>query len=290
MKPAVDTLVFETVKAYSAWRQKLAMEQPDAIVGFVPTMGALHQGHATLMRVARQECNYVVVSIFVNPMQFGPHEDFDRYPRTFPADLEICQSAGVDVVFRPAVSEVYERPIAEMTKVIPPQELINHLCGAFRPGHFEGVATVVLKLFNMIQPTQAYFGEKDYQQLAVIRRMGRDLNLPLQVIGVPTVRERDGLAMSSRNVYLTGDERAAAPGIHAVISGVRDAVLSGAKVSAAVSEAKVSLQSISGLEVQYLELCDAETLEPLDEARKPFVVLVAAKLGNVRLIDNVVQH
>ncbi len=290
MKPAVDTLVFETVKAYSEWREKLRAEQPDAIVGFVPTMGALHQGHATLMRVARQECDYVVASIFVNPMQFAPHEDFDRYPRTFPADVEICKNVGVDAVFRPSVSEIYERPISDMTKVIPPKELIGHLCGFFRPGFFEGVATVVLKLFNIIQPTQAYFGEKDYQQLAVIKRMVKDLNLPLEIVGVPTVRERDGLAMSSRNVYLSSDERNVAPGIHAVISAVRDAVLSRTPVSTAISQAKVSLTAIEGLELQYLEVCDGDTLEPLEQARKPFVVLVAAKLGNVRLIDNVVEH
>jgi pantoate ligase/cytidylate kinase len=290
MKPAVDTVVFETVSAYEKWRTKLRHERPQAKIGFVPTMGALHEGHASLVRKARQECDFVVVSIFVNPLQFGPNEDFDRYPRTFPDDLEICRSAGVDAVFHPSVGEIYPCPLEQMTKVIPPAQLIDRLCGSFRPGHFEGVATIVLKLFNIVQPTQAYFGEKDYQQLTVIRRMARDLDLPLAVIGVPTIREDDGLAMSSRNVYLTKEHRALAPKLHKAITFVRDAGAAGSTLDRALEEAKQMLAEIPDLQLQYLEACDGDTLEPLKQAKKPMVVLVAAKLGNVRLIDNVLYQ
>lgn len=288
MKPAVDTLVFETVQSYRDWLSKLRVQQPGVEVGLVPTMGALHEGHATLIRRARQECQRVVVSIFVNPMQFGPNEDFDRYPRTFPNDLEICRAAGVDAVFHPSVQEVYARPLEEMTKVIPPNELIDKLCGAFRPGHFEGVATIVLKLFTMLQPAVAYFGEKDYQQLTVIRRMVEDLNVPVKIIGVPTVREADGLALSSRNVYLTGTEREVAPKLQQALQQVVQASESRAAVKQAVEAARSELYKVPNLTVQYLEVCDANSLQFLESFRKPFVVLVAAKLGNVRLIDNIV--
>lgn len=288
MKPAVDTVVFESVASYAEWRLKLRAERLTASIGFVPTMGALHDGHAALIRKARQECDYVVVSIFVNPLQFGPNEDFERYPRTFPNDLDICRKQGVDAVFHPDAKEIYPKPLSEMMKVIPPQALINRLCGAFRPGHFEGVATVVLKLFNMIEPTRAYFGEKDYQQLTVIRRLAGDFNLNLEIVGVTTVRERDGLAMSSRNVYLTDAERLLAPRLHKALMDVCDAAVHGTSLDKAVAAAKADLQQVPNLEVQYLEVCDADTLDPLDKARKPMVVLVAAKLGKVRLIDNVV--
>lgn len=288
MKPAVDTLVFETVQSYRDWLFKLRAEQPQAEVGLVPTMGALHEGHATLIRQARQECQRVVVSIFVNPMQFGPNEDFDRYPRTFPNDLEICRREGVDAVFHPGVQEVYARPLEEMTKVIPPTKLIDKLCGAFRPGHFEGVATVVLKLFTMLQPTKAYFGEKDYQQLTVIRRMVEDLNVPVDIVGVPTVRERDGLALSSRNVYLSEAERILAPKLHAALQHIAKTGRPGAPTKPAIDAARAQLADVPNLQLQYLEVCDANSLQFLDVFQNPFVVLVAAKLGNVRLIDNIV--
>jgi pantoate--beta-alanine ligase len=288
MKPAVDTQVFETIAAYAAWRSKIHTSRPAARVGFVPTMGALHEGHATLIKQARRESDLVVVSIFVNPLQFGPHEDLDRYPRTFAKDLELCREAGVDAVFHPGVAEIYPAPLSEVTKVIPPERLIKHLCGEFRPGHFEGVATVVLKLFNIVAPTHAYFGEKDYQQLTVIRTMVSDLNVPVVIEGVPTVREKDGLALSSRNVYLTEKERALAPRLHQAISKVADAAAAGTPLKAALEEARNTVKSIPNAHLQYLDACDANTLEVLEEFSRPMVVLVAIKLGNVRLIDNVI--
>lgn len=274
--------VVETVKDLRAWRKAHSGK-----VGFVPTMGALHEGHMTLVRQARQECDFVVVSIFVNPLQFGPHEDLNKYPRPLEKDLDLCRAEGVDLVFHPTVEEMYSGP--ETTKVIPPASITSTLCAPIRPGHFTGVATVVLKLFNMVEPTAAYFGEKDYQQLTVIRQMVADLNVPIEVVGVPTVRESDGLALSSRNVYMNEEERQLAPKLHQVLCQVRDEALNG-KVSLkyALTRGREIIRQIPNAELQYLEACDANTLEALNEVKLPMVVLVAAKLGNVRLIDNIV--
>jgi pantoate--beta-alanine ligase len=289
MRSGVQTETFETIEQYRLWRQALPKSSERPPLGFVPTMGALHEGHATLIKRARAECEQVVVSIFVNPLQFGPNEDFNRYPRTFPNDERICRDAGVDAIFHPGVHEMYPRQGVDTTRVMPPPELINRLCGLFRPGHFEGVATVVMKLFGIIEPTIAYFGEKDYQQLAVIKHMVADLNFPTRVIGVPTVRDDDGLALSSRNVYLSPEERVLAPILQQVLQRVKDEVLSGdSTVATALAKGKERLEAVPGLTLQYLEACHAETLLPLEQAARPMVVLVAAKLGNVRLIDNVV--
>lgn len=291
MKSSLDTQVFTTIEAYRGWRKSLKDDQSGkSLVGLVPTMGALHNGHLSLIEQARKQCQKTVVSIFVNPLQFGPNEDFDRYPRTFPKDLVACREAGVDAILHPEVSEFYPHPVAEITKVIPPEGLINHLCGPFRPGHFEGVATVVMKLFQVAQPSRAYFGEKDYQQLTVIKRMVSDLNLHIEVVPVSTMRQHDGLAMSSRNVYLTDAERDLAPQLHEVLSLVADKSLSGElSLSDAMALGKEQLKKINGLTLQYLEACDAVTLAPLKQARMPMVVLIAAKLGAVRLIDNVIR-
>src|SRR5690348_1746486 len=180
----------------------------DKVIGLVPTMGALHAGHEALIRRARQNAGILVVSIFVNPLQFGPNEDYGKYPRALPKDLEICQRCGADLIFAPSVEEMY--PLPQLT-VVDVTRVSEHFCGAFRPGHFRGVATVVLKLFHIVQPDRAWFGEKDMQQFAIIRRMVTDLNLPIEIIGIPTVRESDGLALSSRNQYLSVTERRAAP-------------------------------------------------------------------------------
>jgi pantoate ligase / CMP/dCMP kinase len=286
VKSSVDTQVFETIDQYRTWRSGIEASKK---VGLVPTMGALHEGHLTLMQTARRQCDHVVVSIFVNPLQFGPNEDFDKYPRSFPADLELCRRAGVDAIFHPSVSEFYPLGLAETTRVIPPAELINRLCGNFRPGHFEGVTTVVLKLFAVAQPTLAYFGEKDYQQLTVIRRMVADLNLPVEVIPVPTVREADGLALSSRNVYLSVEQRQLAPILNETLREIREAIGSGQPVETVLSKGRDKLSATAGIDLQYLEVVDPLTLAPLTGKQQKFVVLVAAKLGTVRLIDNVIS-
>lgn len=288
MKPAVDTQVFETIAAYQAWHREVRREQPNARIGLVPTMGALHAGHGELIKRARAESDFVVVWIFVNPLQFAPHEDLDRYPRTFAADLELCRKLGSDAVFHPSVSEIYPQGVQETTRVVPPKRLAQHLEGEFRPHFFEGVATVVLKFFNMLQPDQAYFGEKDYQQLTIVKQMVADLNLPIDIKPVSTVREQDGLAMSSRNVYLTETERELAPRLHKAITSVGESAQKGVPLKQALEAARQAVKEIPNAELQYLESCDADTLEVLDEYRRPMVTLIAAKVGNVRLIDNVI--
>lgn len=287
MKSTASTVVLETVADLKAWRSQVA-GRPGSVLGFVPTMGALHAGHMSLVRLAAEQCDHVLVSIFVNPLQFGKGEDFDRYPRPFERDLEFCRKAGVHAVFHPAVDAIYPGQ-GQSTVVVPPRSLIEHLCGAFRPGHFEGVATVVTKLFGMATPEQAYFGEKDFQQLAVIRRMTADLNLPVSIKAAPTLREADGLAMSSRNVYLNQEERERAPVLYQTLCHVRDRALSGSvSLSEALEDGRVRLRQCAGVELQYLEACDPDSLAPLETTRASMVILVAAKFGQVRLIDNVI--
>ncbi|MGQ0483207.1 MAG: pantoate--beta-alanine ligase [Pseudonocardia sp.] len=252
-------------------------------VALVPTMGALHEGHVELVRHARRAPGATVtaVSIFVNPLQFGPAEDLDRYPRTLEADLERCRGAGVELVFTPPVEAVY--PPGHTDIRLDPGPLGAELEGAVRPGHFQGVLTVVAKLFGIVRPQLAYFGEKDYQQLVLIRRMAHQLNLGVEVIGVPTVREPDGLAMSSRNAYLEPDQRRRAPVVSMALTAARDAARHGA--DAVLDAAHQVLAADPGLAVDYLELRDPE-LGPAPEqglAR----LLVAAQLGNTRLLDNI---
>jgi pantoate--beta-alanine ligase len=228
------------------------------------------------------------VSIFVNPYQFAPTEDFDKYPRTFERDLALLTEAGVDCVFYPSEQEMYPHGRDGIVSVQPGSPLNDTLEGAFRPTFFRGVSTVVLKLFALVEPHIAYFGEKDFQQLLVIKALTRDLNLPLQIVGVPTVRESDGLAMSSRNAYLEADKRNLAPVLHKTLSAVKEGYGGGIKLAEALSQAKSKLSEVPQIELQYLSVCHAGTLMPLDEFALPFVVLVAAKLGSVRLIDNIV--
>jgi len=254
-------------------------------VALVPTMGALHSGHAALMATARRtvtEADAVVVSIFVNPLQFGPGEDLDRYPRTFEADLEVCAVAGVDVVFAPSVDEVY--PGGEPQVTVEPGPLATALEGASRPGHFRGVLTVVAKLFGLVQPDLAFFGQKDYQQLALIRRMTTDLCMPVDVRGVETVREPSGLALSSRNKYLDDEDR-----LHAL--ALSHALLAGAEagsegVDAVLAAARAVLRHAHGVDLDYLALTSPDLGDPpeLGEAR----LLIAARVGTTRLIDNTV--
>lgn len=249
----------------------------------VPTMGALHHGHAALIRRARQLAGpkgRVVVSVFVNPTQFGPKEDFSNYPRPWRNDLKVCRENGADLVFAPPVEEVYA---SDRSILVDENSLSRHLCGASRPGHFSGVCTVVSKLFLIVQPDVAVFGEKDWQQLAIIRRLVRDLNIPVNVVGHPTVREKDGLATSSRNVYLTPEERALAPSIHAALT-------KGAEQKSArtvLSTAQRLIEKIPGARLDYLQLVDAETLESVRKLDRPMRLATAVFLGKARLIDNI---
>ena len=283
----VKTQVLECVDEVRLWRRNATLKGER--VGFVPTMGALHEGHLSLMRAARKECDRVIASIFVNPLQFAPHEDFGKYPRTFQKDLELMSEEGVDAVFYPNEKEMYPEGRESVTKVFPPTDLADCLEGHFRPGFFIGVATVVAKLFNIVLPEAAFFGEKDYQQLLVVKRMVSDLNLPIQVTPVPTVREKDGLALSSRNVYLSEKERKIAPLLNRSLNFVKDAAQSGElSLEAALKKARVDLQGLTDVELQYLEARQADTFQPVSQFELPMVVVLAAKLKNVRLIDNVV--
>jgi pantoate--beta-alanine ligase len=272
--------VRELRDAVGAWRR--AGER----VALVPTMGNLHDGHAELVRRARAIADRVVVSSFVNPLQFGPNEDFARYPRTPREDAALLQSLGTDLLFAPGVDDMYPRGQGTVTRVQVP-ELANTLCGEFRPGHFDGVATVVSKLFNLVQPDVALFGEKDFQQLAIIRRMVEDLCMPIEIVGVPTVREADGLAMSSRNRYLTSAERAIAPQIHAELQRARTAIQQGARNFGEIEQrGRAALEKL-GFKPDYFTVRDAVTLQPPADSSRDLVILVAARLSQARLIDNV---
>ncbi|HET8658198.1 MAG TPA: pantoate--beta-alanine ligase [Micromonosporaceae bacterium] len=254
-------------------------------VAVVLTMGALHEGHAALLAAARAGADHVIVTIFVNPLQFGPHEDLDRYPRTLEEDLEICRAVGVDLVFAPARDEVY--PDGEPAVRVSPGPLGEQLEGASRPGFFHGVLTVVLKLLHLTRPHRAYFGEKDYQQLVLVRRMARDLDLPVEVCGVPTVREPDGLARSSRNRYLSPAEREAALALPRALAAGADAAAAGAGVEGALSAAHRVFAGTAEVKLDYLVLTTPD-LAPADAALAgPGRLLAAAWVGATRLIDNV---
>ncbi|MDB5645138.1 pantoate--beta-alanine ligase [Methylobacterium sp.] len=253
-------------------------------VVLVPTMGALHAGHLALMARAKEVGQRVVASIFVNPTQFGPNEDFSRYPRDTATDLSLLAQAGVDAAYLPEVSGMYPEHFSTRIEV---DGLTEGLCGAYRPGHFSGVATVVTKLLNQVQPDIALFGEKDFQQLLVIRRAVRDLDLPVEIQGVPTLREVDGLALSSRNRYLDADERARAPHLQAVLARIGEGLAAGGHAGPLLAEGRAALKAAGFDPVQYLEIRDAETLAPVERATRPVRVLAAAYLGRTRLIDNV---
>ncbi|HQT03589.1 MAG TPA: pantoate--beta-alanine ligase [Thiotrichales bacterium] len=261
-------------------------------IAFVPTMGNLHEGHFSLVKLAQQHADKVVVSIFVNPLQFGPNEDFDRYPRTLDADVQALRQLGVDVVFAPDMDEVYPDRSSDASGgegflVLPPPKLTNILCGESRPGHFTGVATIVLKLFNMIQPQLAVFGEKDYQQLAIIKAMVRALNLPIKIISAPTCRAADGLALSSRNQYLSTLERQQAPAIYQTLQTIGLGLHQGQSSEVLIEQAQQQLIRLGFNDIDYIAIRHPKSLEKLVQlGREGAVVLIAARLGNTRLIDN----
>lgn len=257
-------------------------------MGFVPTMGALHEAHRSLMERARRENDRVVVSVFVNPKQFGPNEDYTRYPRPAAQDAALCRRAGADALYRPAPAAMYPPGFRTHAEVEGLSEL--H-CGASRPGHFRGVATVVLKLLNQVSPDRLYLGEKDFQQLTVVRRMAADLDLPVKVVGCALVRAEDGLALSSRNAYLTPAERAAAPALHrALREGAREAARRGATPETVERAARAALARTPAFRLDYLTLVDERTLERPAGLTGPLRLLTAAFIGNTRLIDNMPVH
>ncbi|WP_426453621.1 pantoate--beta-alanine ligase [Paenibacillus sp. S-38] len=281
----------ETVNQIHQLRQLLKdkkAENPGLTVGFVPTMGFLHRGHASLMEAARRECDLVVLSIFVNPLQFGPNEDFERYPRDEQRDLEIAGKAGVDLVFFPQVEEMYPSPTKTIVSVSGVSE---GLCGASRPGHFDGVSTVVTKLFNIVQPDRAYFGLKDAQQVAVIEQMVHDLNMPVTIVPCPIVREADGLALSSRNVYLNEEERRQALVLSAALNAAERFIEERGREATAAELTRVIRQEIgkSALaDIDYAEVLTYPALEPFAtlEAGQRIITALAVRFGRTRLIDN----
>jgi pantoate--beta-alanine ligase len=253
-------------------------------IGFVPTMGFLHEGHLSLVDRAREYAGYVVMSIYVNPLQFGPGEDFERYPRDLERDLAAARSRGVDLVFAPDDRELYPGKLAV---VVTPRRLADRLCGLSRPGHFEGVLTVVAKLFEIVQPDVSVFGQKDFQQARLIEKMAADLNMPLRIEVAPTVREPDGLAMSSRNAYLSAAERRRALAIVRALAAAVTAFRSGSREAGPVASAIRKKLEDAGLEVEYVEIVSADELEPVEHLGDDSVVAVAARAGSTRLIDNV---
>jgi len=254
-------------------------------IGFVPTMGALHQGHLSLMERARKENDILIMSIFVNPTQFGPGEDYRRYPRPFQKDRSLAQREGVDIIFYPAVSEMYGKEYSTNVEV---EKLSRGLCGSFRPGHFRGVASVVCKLFNIVKPHVAYFGQKDYQQLRIIKRMVEDLNMEVEIRDCAIVREPDGLAMSSRNSYLSSQEREEALSLYRALECAKSLIEAGNSVSGVISEMRKIIKKEPHTKIDYIEIVDPFTLEELKMIRRGKKVLVALAVwvGNTRLIDN----
>ena len=274
-----------TESSITATRQWVrAQKRAGKRVGCVPTMGFLHAGHLALVARARAECEAVVASIFVNPLQFGPNEDFGRYPRAYPQDQALLAAAGTDLLFAPSVEAMYPGPARTF---VEPSYLSDHLCGASRPGHFRGVTTVVSKLFHIVEPDAAYFGQKDYQQLAIIRQMVLDLNFAVEIVGVPTVREADGLALSSRNAYLSPEERQAALILSRTLARARALVAAGERGAAAIL---ADLHRLVGAEplarADYISLVDATTLQPVESLTGPTLLALAVYIGRTRLIDN----
>ena len=259
--------------------------QQGKTIGLVPTMGNLHEGHISLVRKAAESADVVVTSIFVNPMQFGAGEDLDTYPRTLAEDQQQLEAAGNTLVFAPGVEEIYPEGLAQQTQVVVPEVSDGH-CGASRPGHFEGVATVVTMLFNMVQPDLAVFGEKDFQQLAVIRKMARDLMMPVEVIGAPTIREDDGLAKSSRNGYLSAAERKIAPIVHQTLQETASELAQGRTDFSALEQQARNKLSEAGMRPDYFNIVNSLTLKPATAEDSEITLLVAAFLGTTRLIDN----
>jgi pantoate--beta-alanine ligase len=277
----------QTLTTVDALRRAIAKaRRRGKTIGFVPTMGNLHAGHLQLVRHAQMMADCVVVSIFVNPLQFGAGEDLDAYPRTMAADKEKLFSEGTHILFAPTAEEMYPNDMDQQSVVAVPR-ITETLCGAARPGHFTGVATVVTKLFNMVQPDVAVFGEKDFQQLMVIRKMVTDLCIPIDIVGVATVRETDGLAMSSRNGYLNTRERNIAPRLHRILQDYREAIASGFDNYLDLEKHAIEDLRNDGFMPDYVSIRDANTLQGITSDTEQVVILAAAKLGNTRLIDNV---
>lgn len=284
----------KTVHSINATRAAVAElrarhQQHAQPIALVPTMGNLHDGHLRLVQEARKHHAAVAVSIFVNPLQFGPGEDFGSYPRTLEADTQALAGVDADLIFAPSVSDMYPGGQENHVEVRLPA-LANLLCGEHRPGHFDGVGTVVLKLFNIIQPDAAYFGEKDFQQLQLLRIITRQLDVPVEVKGVPTVRAEDGLALSSRNQYLSADERTIAPLLHATLRGIAGAIAGGNTDYPELQEAAMAELADAGFDPDYIEVRDADTLKAPDTNTKTLRILAAARLGGARLIDNIGAH
>jgi pantoate--beta-alanine ligase len=257
-------------------------------LGFVPTMGSLHEGHMSLARVCREENDMAVVSIFVNPAQFGPSEDYKNYPRDTEADMEALRPLGIDVLFLPEASSIYPNGFSTTVRV---GEISEKLCGRFRPGHFDGVATVVAKLLNIVFPQRAYFGAKDYQQTLIVKKLVRDLNMPVEVVLCHTVREADGLAMSSRNSYLSSDERKAASAVFRALSRAKEQISSG--ITDVVEIKRSMHEALSGpliKEIQYASVYDPETLDELSDVKKEALIAAAVRIGCTRLIDNMLVN
>jgi len=256
-------------------------------IGFVPTMGFLHEGHLSLIKEARKNNDIVVVSIFVNPTQFGPDEDLDIYPKDINRDAQLCEEEGVDYIFNPSVNEMYGEGYS--TYVITESNITNKLCGASRAGHFKGVMSVVTKLFNIIQPNRAYFGRKDYQQVAIVKKMVRELNMPVGIVDCPIVREKDGLAMSSRNTYLKPKEREDALILNRSLREAKESIRNGEKNKEVILEEILDkINEIHYSEIDYVEILDAKTLEEIETINRDVVIALAVKIGKPRLIDNII--
>ncbi len=260
-------------------------------IGLVPTMGALHKGHASLIKKAKETCDKVIVSVFVNPIQFGPNEDFDKYPRTLEADMELCNSIGADAVFAPTPKEMYGEnnrlSNTDLTFVCPAYKFVDCLCGKARPGHFDGVATVVLKLFNITTPDYAFFGLKDAQQLFILKQMVKDLNLNLTIVPCPIVREEDGLALSSRNTYLSKEERENALSISKALNQIKSLYAKGITDVNVLFDTAIAILN-PNIEMEYLEFRDYDTFEKVDNIKQNTLIAIAAKSGKTRLIDNII--
>ena len=258
-------------------------------IGLVPTMGALHKGHASLIKKAKEMCDKVVVSIFVNPIQFGPNEDYDKYPRTIEKDKNLCEDIGVDIIFAPTPKEMYGENITlsntELSFVCPPYNIVDCMCGKSRPGHFDGVATVVTKLFNIVEPNYAFFGQKDAQQLFIIKKFVKDLNINVEIIPCPIIRDYDGLAMSSRNTYLSEDERKRALTISQALKKIKSLYSNGITNANILFDTGISILD-KNIELDYLEFRDFNTFEKVDKVKENTLVAIAAKVGKTRLIDN----
>ncbi len=276
--------IFSNLQEIQKFIKKL--KQQNKSVGFVPTMGALHQGHISLIRRARKENNIVVVSIFVNPAQFGPNEDLKKYPRSFEKDITICKSEGVDIIFAPKSKDMYPENYLTYITV---EKLSDIMCGKFRPGHFRGVATIVAKLFNIVQPDRAYFGLKDFQQSVIVRKMVTDLNFSVKIINCPLVREKDGLALSSRNVYLSCEERKKALSLSRSLQTAKNLIkYKNVKSSEKIISEMRKIISPRVDKIDYISLRDAETLEEVKYIKKKVVIAVAVFVGKTRLIDNII--